>query len=108
MVKCDMARSLIGFPAFALQLRRHMKLCLGVGLKVFKVIERRQKPDAAISQLDESLVLHLVQGARGGGPVAGDEAREFLMGELHFIEFAPFAGQPARIKTLVSIIAPGS
>lgn len=80
----------------------------GVGLKAFKVAECRQKPDAAISQLDEPLLLHLMQRARGGGPVAGDEAREFLMGELHFIEFAPFAGQPACVKTPVGIIAPGS
>ena len=65
-----------------------MKPGLGVGLKAFKVIERRQKPDAAISQFDESLFLHLVQRARCGRPVAGDEAREFLMGELHFIELA--------------------
>ena len=49
-----------------------------------------------------------MQRARCGRPVAGDEACEFLMGELHFVELASFAGQPARIKTLVSIIAPGS
>lgn len=85
-----------------------MKLGLRVGLKVFKGIERRQKPDAAIPQLDESLLLHLMQRARCGRPVTGDEACEFLMGELHFVELAPFAGQPACIKTLVSIIAPGS
>ena len=65
-----------------------MKPGLGVGLKAFKLIERRQKPDAAISQLDEPLLFHLMQRARCGRPVAGDEAREFLMGELHFIELA--------------------
>ena len=77
--------------ATALQLRRHMKLGLRVGLKVFKGIERRQKPDAAIPQLNKSLLLHLMQRARCGRPVAGDEAREVLMGELHFIELTPFA-----------------
>ena len=85
-----------------------MKLGLRVSLKVFKGIERRQKPDTAISQLDESLLLHLMQRARCGRSVAGDEAREFLMGELHFIEFAPFAGQPACIKTPAGITSPGS
>ena len=85
-----------------------MKLGLCVGLKVFKVIERRQKPDAAIPQLDEPLLPHLMQRARCGRPVAGDEAREFLMGELHFIELAPFACQPACIKTPAGITSPGS
>ena len=80
----------------------------GVGLKVFKGVERRQKPDAAIPQLDESLLLHLMQRARCGRPVASNETAELLMGELHFVELASFACQPARIKTLVSIIAPGS
>lgn len=49
-----------------------------------------------------------MQRARCGRPVAGDEAREFLMGELHFVELASFAGQPACIKTPAGIIAPGS
>ena len=80
----------------------------GVGLKVFKGVERRQKPDAAIPQLDESLLLHLMQRARCGRPVASNETAELLMGELHFVECASLACQPARIKTLVSIIAPGS
>ena len=40
-----------------------MKLGLCVGLKAFKGIERRQKPDTAIPQLNESLLLHLMQRA---------------------------------------------
>ena len=85
-----------------------MKLGLRVGLKVFKGVERRQKPDAAIPQLDESLLLHLMQCARCGRPVAGDETTELLMGELHFIELTPFTCQPARIKTPAGITSPGS
>lgn len=85
-----------------------MKFGLRVGLKVFKGIERRQKPDAAIPQLNESLLLHLMQRTCCGRPVTSNETAELLMGELHFIELTPFAGQPACIKTLVSIIAPGS
>lgn len=85
-----------------------MKLGLRVGLKVFKGIERRQKPDAAIPQLNESLLLHLMQRTCCGRPVASNETTEFLMGELHFVELAPFAGQPACIKTPAGIIAPGS
>ena len=77
--------------AVALQFRRHMKLGLRVGLKVFKGIERRQKPDAVIPQLNESLLLHLMQRARCGRPVASNETAELLMGELHFVELAPFA-----------------
>ncbi len=38
-----------------------MKLSLGVGSKAFKVIERRQKPDAAIPQFDEPLFLGLTR-----------------------------------------------
>ena len=85
-----------------------MKLGLRVGLKAFKGIERRQKPDTAIPQLNESLLLHLMQRARCGRPVASNETAEFLMGELHFVELASFAGQPAYIKTPAGIIAPGS
>ena len=85
-----------------------MKLGLRVGLKAFKGIECRQKPDTAISQLDESLLLHFMQRARCGRPVASNEIAELLMGELHFVELTPFAGQPACIKTPVGIIAPGS
>ena len=94
--------------SFALQFRRHMKLGLRVGLKVFKGIERRQKPDAAIPQLDESLLLHLMQRARCGRPVASNETAELLMGELHFVECASFACQPACIKTPAGITSPGS
>ena len=94
--------------AACLRLWRHVELGAGVGGESVEIVEGGQKPDTAIFQLDESLLLHLMQRTRCGRPVAGDEAREFLTGELHFIELTPFAGQPARIKTPASIIAPGS
>lgn len=77
--------------AACLRLWRHVELGAGVGGESVEIVEGGQDPDAAVAQLDDAVLLHLVQGARGGGPVAGDEAREFLMGELHFIELTPFA-----------------
>lgn len=85
-----------------------MELGAGVGGESVEIVEGGQKPDTAIPQLNEPLLLHLMQRARCGRPVASNETAEFLMGELHFVELTPFAGQPACIKTPVGIIAPGS
>ena len=85
-----------------------MELGAGVGGESVEIVEGGQDPDAAVAQLDDAVLLHLMQRARCGRPVASNETAEFLMGELHFVELASFAGQPAYIKTPAGIIAPGS